>query len=170
MKLEHIVALAVRLFAIALAIYALRNGISLVPYFYEQGSHGSSYSYAAVMIVLLFVAVGLWYFPLTVTQNLVTFRGAGETDLSSASADQLQLAGFTILGLYLLFHVLSDVVYWGSIWFIVQRSSGPPIELSLDQKARMAATLIELIFVLFLLLGTRRIVDLLRKFRYGKDA
>ena len=113
MKLEQIVALAVRLFALVIAIYALRNGVSLAPYFYDQGWQGESYIYAGIMASLIILAITLWKFPLIVARGLVNFRGTGETNAASASAEQIQVIGFTILGLYLLFGVLSDVVNWG---------------------------------------------------------
>ena len=169
MTLEQIVALAVRLFAIVLAIYALRNGISLVPYFHEQGWQGSSYLYAALMIVLLVFAIGLWKFPLTVARGLVNFREHGKVGLASASAEQVQVVAFTVLGLYLLFYVISDVVYWCVILFIGQRNHELMLGITTDQKASMAATIIELIFALFLLLGTNRIVELIHRFRYGDN-
>ena len=168
MKLEHIVALAVRLFAIALAVYALRNGISLVPYFHDQEWQIASYAYAALVACFLLLAIYLWYFPLTVSRRLVAFREPGEADIGSATSDELQIIGFTILGIYLLFYVLSDVIYWGFIWFISNRNQGVPIELSLEQVASMLSTAIELVFVLFLILGAKGIVRLIRKLRYGR--
>lgn len=170
MKLEHIVALAVRLFAIAVAIYTLRTGISLVPYFYDQEWVGASYSYAGLMLTLFLISVGLWMFPLTIARRLVAFREPGEVDVKSASVDQIQTIAFSVLGLYLLYYVLSDIVYWGFILFISLRDNVIPIELSINQIGLILATVVELIFVLFLLLGARGIVMLLRKFRYGEDA
>lgn len=170
MKLEHIVGLAVRLFSIALAIYALRNGITLVPYFQEQDWQLASYSYLALMACLLLIALYLWFFPLTIAKRLVSFKEPGQADVGSATAEEVEVIGFTILGLYLLFNVLSDLVYWGSIWFISSRNRDIPIELSLDQVSLMVATGVELIFVLFLLLGSKGISRLLRRFRYGEGA
>lgn len=170
MKLEHIVGLAVRLFAIVLALYALRNVLSLVPYFYGQEWEGVAYFYATGMVVLFIVAVLLWKFPFTVGRGLVAFKEQGEVEVESATASQLEVAGFKILGLYLAFSVLSDVSYWAVIWFVSQRNPEVPVELSLEQIAGMVATAIEFIFVLFLLFGPKRMGELLRRFRYGRDA
>jgi len=170
MKLEHIVALAVRLFAVVLAIYALRNGISLAPYFHEQGWEGPSYLYAGFMVVLLCLSIVLWKFPLTISRGIVTFREPGERGADSASAEEIQVIGFTILGLYFLFYVLSDIIYWGFIWFVSQRNLEYPVEITLEQKGAIASTAIELIFVIVLLFGAKGIVGILHKFRYGSDA
>ena len=71
--------------------------------------------------------------------------------------------------MYLLFYGVSDVVYWGVILFISQRNPELLMEISPEQKGLMASTIIELIFALFLLLGSDRIVELLRRFRYGDN-
>ena len=169
MKLEHIVALAVRLFAIALALYAIRDGVSFFTFFLEQGRESVSYYYASGMLLLVVLAIILWKFPLTVARGLVKFREPGETELSSASDNKIQVIGFSILGLFLLFHVVSDITYWSVVWLVSQRSTSVP-ELSLDQIAQMVATAIELVFVLFLLFGARGISRYLHKWRYGTDA
>ncbi|HFD31944.1 MAG TPA: hypothetical protein ENJ28_04425 [Gammaproteobacteria bacterium] len=169
MKLEHIVALAVRLFAIAIALYAIRDGASFIAMFLEQERQTASYLFGAVMALLIFLAIVLWMFPLTVARGLVKFREPGDVDITSASAQQIQVVGFTILGIYLLFFVVSDVFYWMVIWFVSQRAHELP-ELSLDQIARMVATVVELIFVLFLIFGAGGIARALRKFRYGNES
>ncbi len=167
MKLEQIVALAVRLFAIVVAIYAIRNGVSMSSFFYNQGWSGESYIYAGVMASLIVISIGLWKFPLTVARGLVKFREDKEADETSINAEQIQVVGFTILGLYLLFGVISDLVYWGVIWFVAQRNTDIPIEINLDQKALMVSTFFELVFVLFLLLGASMISKILQRARYG---
>jgi len=167
MKLEHIVALAVRLFSIAVAIYALRNAISLVPYFQEQGWGTASYAYLALMVGLLLLSVYLWYFPLTVSSRLVTFKGDGIAEAKSASAKEIQDVGFTILGMYLLFNVISDVTYWLTIWFIGNRNSNIDVTPTADQISSMIATGVELVFAVTLLLGAAGITRLINKLRYS---
>jgi hypothetical protein len=169
MKLEQVVAIAVRLFALVVLIYSIRNGVSLVPYFYEQGWEGESYFFAAAMVLLFIVSILLWKFPLSVARGLVKFKEPGEADAPSVSAEQIQIVGFSILGLYLLFYVLSDIVYWVIIWFANQRNTTVSIELPIDQIGAMVSTVIEFIFVLFLLVGGKRIAEVLRKVRYGGD-
>ena len=170
MTLEQIVALAIRLFSIILAIYAIRNGLSLVPLYYDQELHVTSYLYATLMVFLLFVAIGLWHFPLTITRKLVTFQEPGKTDISTANSEQIQAAALTVLGLYFLFSVISDLVYWGTLLFITQRNPELNLEISLEQKGLIVATFVELLFSLFLLLGSNQIVEMIRRFRYGNDA
>ena len=167
MRLEHIVGLAVRLFSIVLAIYALRNGVSLVPYFQEQGWNAALYSYLALMVGLLLVSIYLWYFPLTVSSRLVAFRGEGATDAGSASSSEIQTVGFTVLGMYLLFNVVSDIIYWLTILFIGNRNNNVDFSLSADQISGMVATCVELVFSVALLLGASGITKTINKIRYG---
>ena len=168
MKLEHIVALIIRLFAIVIAIYALHNGVTDGPYFYQQGWHITSYAFVSLMLLLVLIAIYLWFFPLTVTNKLLSFQKHSHSEKQPINYEQFQFVAFTLLGIYLLFNVVSDVIYWATILFISFRDSNIPIELSLDQKGQIIATVIELIFVLFLLLGTNGIIRLLHKLRYGK--
>ena len=170
MKLEHIVALIVRLFAIALAVYALRNGITFVPYIYGQGGILQANIFAGVIVSFLIIAIVLWKFPLTVARKLVAFREPGNIEIESVSENQIQVLAVSVLGFYFLFYVVSDITYWFYIWLMSQRNSGIQIELSIDQKGQMVSTAIEFVFALFLLLGSERIAELLRKSRYGKDA
>ena len=169
MKLEEIVALAVRLFAIVLGLYALRSSVSFVPYFQAKGLESASYYYAAGIAILFLAALFLWKFPFTVSRGLLSFKETGVVEVKSATAKQLEVAGYTILGLYLAFSVISDLSYWAVIWLASQRNPDVPMELSLEQVAGMVSTGIEFIFVLFLLLGTKRMRDLLHRFRYGGD-
>ncbi len=165
MKLEHIVGLAVRLFSIALAVYILRDAISLVPYFREQGWNSVSYSYLALMISLLFLSVYLWYFPLAVSKRLVTFREAEGPKASSVTAEEVQTIGFTILGMYFLFNVLSDVVYWLTVWFLSSRNHGIPMNSPWDQIPSIVTTGIEFVFALGLLFGASGLTKFIRKIR-----
>ena len=168
MKLEYIVAVAIRLFAIVIAISALRNIVTSGPYFYQQGWQITSYAYISLMVLLVFLSLYLWFFPIAITKKLLSFQKLPGTENQSASYEQIQAVAFTTLGIYLLFYVVSDVVHWATILFISFRDSSIPIGLSIDQKAQMVATVIELIFVLYLLLGTNGIINLLHRLRYGK--
>ena len=167
MKLEYIVALAVRLFSIVVAIYALSNLVTIGPYFYQQDWHITTYAYVSLMVLLVLIAIYLWKFPLTVTRKLIPFEKHIDTESQQVSYEQIQLVAFTVLGLYLLFNVVSDIIYWSTILFISFRDSNIPVEISIDQKGQMVATVIELIFVLFLLLGSKGIIKLLHRLRYG---
>jgi len=164
MKLEHIVALAVRLFAILVGLYAVQTGLVWVSWFIDQGQEAVSFLFVGGMIFSIVVAVLLWRFPMTIARGMVNFRDPGESGVSSATAEQLQYVGFSILGLYLLFYVVSDLVSWAVIWFVNQRNH-TLTELTLEQVADMIATGVELVFVLLLLLGARRITELLRRLR-----
>jgi len=168
MKLEHLVALAVRLFAIVLALYAIRNGISLVPQFQKQGWEEATPFYIALMTSLIFLSVILWKFPLTVARGLVNFRESSQTNDNLINKKSIEAAAYTVLGLYLLFGVLSDAVYWATMLLLSNRNPQLMFEFSIDQKATIFTTVIEFIFVLFLIFGSRRLVELFNKLKYGK--
>ena len=166
--LEHIVALTVRLFAIVLGLFATREAVSMLPYVYEQGWHDITYLYASFSIFMVVAAIFLWYFPITITRGLIKFKEPGKTEINSATAEEVQIVGLSVLGIYLLFHVMSDIFYWGYIWLVSQRSTEIHMQLTNEQVGSIVATIVELFFVLFLLLGTKRVVGLLHTLRYGK--
>lgn len=167
MKLEHVVALAVRLFAIALALYALKNGITTLPYFQEQEFEVASYLYILLMFGFLLLSIYLWFFPLTVSSRIATFEGNGVTEAASATANEIQVVGFNILGMYLLFNVVSDIVYWLTIWFIGNRNNNIDITPTASQISSMIATGVELVFAVALLLGASGITRVINKLRYS---
>ena len=168
MKLEHIVALAVRLFALMLAFFSITNIAKLLPLVHKDGWETISPYYFAIMASFILVAIFLWNFPMTVSKGLVKFKGPAENDVEKANIEQIEIVAVTILGLYLLYFVISDMVYWGIVIF-VSATSRIPIEISVDQKGQIIATIIETIFVLFLLLGSKRVVALLHRMRYGNE-
>ena len=132
MKPEHVVALAVRLFAVAIALYAIRDGVSYFAMFQQRELQSASFWFGGLVAFLLILAILLWKFPLTIAKGLVNFGEPKEGDITSTTAQQVQVIGFTILGIYLLFFVVSDIFYWLVIWFVSQRNHILP-ELSLDQ-------------------------------------
>lgn len=167
MKSQYLIALAVRLFAIALAISVLQSAVTTVPLLYGQKSQEFFYLFIAMIVLFLVVAIGLWKFPLTVARGLVNFREPAKTESSSTPPEQIQVVAFTVLGVYLLFSVVSDIFYWVLVWFIGQRNPILAMEITIHDKALMFATVIEFIFVLFLIFGAKRLVEILHKARYG---
>ena len=120
-------------------------------------------------VVAVFDCLYLWLFPLSFTNKLLSFQKQSDTESQPVNHDQIQIVAFSVLGIYLLFHVVSDFIYWATILFVTFRDSNIPVQISLEQKGQMIATVFELIFVVYLLLGTNGVIKLLHRFRYGKD-
>ncbi len=169
MRINQLVAIAIRILSIVLGLYAIRNSFSLVPAYYEQGFETVSYYYAGVMVTFIIAAVFLWKFPLTIANYIIPHESEEPYSIS-INAQQFQVAGFAILGLYFLFYVISDLVYWGVMLFISARETDTTVSFTPDQKGGMVATVFEFIFVLFLLFGGKGISRLLNRIRYGASS
>ena len=167
MKVELIVAVAIRLFAVVLGLYALRNGISFSAYLFEEGQAGSAYMYGALMAAVFIACIGLWRFPLTLARGLVPISEKHGEEAQQISSDQLLEVGLVLLGIYFLFGVISDIGYWISMLVMSSRDIDAPLTITLKQKALVLSTVVEAVLVMFLLLGKNRVLELFRKARYG---
>lgn len=171
MKPEHIVGLAVRLFAIVLGLYAIWRGISLIALYQgEQALQGAAVFEVAFSVSLVLVATLLWSFPLIVARRLIPFDSLADSKGREPKAKALEAVAYTVLGLYLLFHVISDSIYWGTIVLIANRNPDLSIEITLEQKAAMVSTAVEFLFVIFLIFGSRRLLEWFHRLRYGESA
>ena len=61
MKLEYLVAIAVRLFAIALVIYVLRNFVNVISIVTDADLGLLPIAYLATFIVMILIAILLWW-------------------------------------------------------------------------------------------------------------
>jgi len=89
-----------------------------------------------------------------------------EIEINSDVADKLLQTGVIILGVYFLYYVISDLASWG--YFLVTIfTSSDNVVLNLERKSAIFATFVELGISLLLILGSKRVVQLLKKLRYG---
>jgi hypothetical protein len=167
MNLAPFTALAVRLFAISLAIYTLNNAIKVNSYIQASQSDYAAVTYIGTVISLALLSFVLWKFPLLVARGISNFSPLDENELDTPASDKLLQTGLIILGFYFLFYVVSDLFYWGFILISIQREVNPTIEFSTADKASIFTTIVEMIFVLFLIFGSKVIVQAVNKLRYG---
>lgn len=162
MTSAQIVGLGVRLFAIWLVVSVLRH----VPGMWQFNASGVAASNSATNLVIVVVAVlilalaaGLWFFPLTVANNLVP--RSSKTDHLHVPIDQAQSVGFSLLGLWVLTNSVPDSFYW---IFMTYQASRPNsmLELRGSEYAYMVTTAIEIILGIWLLFGARGLRGLLR--------
>jgi hypothetical protein len=152
MSPHQTIAVAVRLFAIWLAIYAGR----MVPAFYREvsGTDDTGASVAIIVIavfVLLFVLL-LWFFPRTVARGLLDAKSL--VPVEPASADTWFAVGCALIGLWLLIPALASVIYNLSVIYLAQRDSA--IDMT-SLRFPWTYYLVEIAFGVWLLLGARGI-------------
>lgn len=161
----QIVGLGVRLFAIWLAIYVIRQtpGLIFVNTRDLQGP-GLVIVTVAVAIVLLFISVALWRSPLAVAQKLIPQSTLDQP--TRLPVEQLQTAAFCLLGLWLLTEALPHGVY---VAMIVYHSSRPNASVNLSpwEYANIAQLVAELIIGLWLLFGAKGLLGILRWARHA---
>ncbi|NEV65386.1 hypothetical protein [Thiorhodococcus minor] len=160
---EIIVAFAVRLFSIFLAIYSLQFIASMASHL--RALDGVSFIYLVTALSMMAISFLLWSFPSIVARKLIGSYPGNDLENLKIFADikQVQLASISILTIYLLFNVVSDLVMYFSVLALMAKRQGVPLELSLEYKASMIATVAELVFVLFLLLRKRQVISLLSR-------
>jgi len=167
MKLEHVLALAVRIFAIALIIQALKTAVNLIVFLKTSDSSFTSVAYFGTVVSLVLLAVILWKFPVLIARKIANFPTLDEAEISSVDSEKFLQTGLTILGIYFLYYVITDLFYWGYFLIASSRDPANPIELTLEHKSLIFSTFVELVIALFLIFGTKRVIQIINHLRYG---
>lgn len=116
-------------------------------------------------LIVVIVGLILWLYPAPVTNTLLQ-KGTAEDDANQTWPAKLERIGISLLGLWLLYRAISDLIYRLMVYRARQDSPLYPSGYS-EFPAYMTATLAELVFALFLIFGARGISRLLHKLRYG---
>jgi hypothetical protein len=155
----QIVALGVRLFSIWLVLYLFGHAPGLWT-FIEHGKSGSGAGFVVtVSAVLLLAAVGLWFFPLAVARKLLPKATLDQP--TPLPVEQVQRAGFCLLGLWVLTEAVPDLIYY-AVAFTVSTKPSALMSFEKDTYANVAHTIAEFVIGVWLLLGARGLVGVLR--------
>ena len=161
----QVVALGVRLFCIWLALFLVRHAPGLWSLNTQQFPDSrAAGAVIIVSVILIAVTIALWSFPLAVARKLIPKATLDQP--TPLPIDQLQSAGFCLLGLWVLTEAVPRLVY---IIFIVYHSTRPNAMVALEphNNAAIAQTIVELGIGLWLLFGAR---GLLRAMRWARTA
>jgi len=136
---------------------------------------GDSSSYKPIDVIAIFV--GYVFFPFLFGIIFIRFGGLIARKLlpsdenAESNCDDLERSGITVLGVFLLYRALSDsALHFGTIYQanqLLKNSMAPP-DITLvnpDQYGAILATAIEFAFSLWLVFGSKGLVNLLRAFR-----
>lgn len=168
---NQVVAVIVRLFAIALFVYAIRQTPELIVYFigessksYEPEFYGT-WAFFSIGVIILCVgaALFLWNFPTTVATK-VTPRTHNEAT-KNWDDDSLLSVGFIILGVYFYYYVIIDLLYWGMLVVLSIRHDELVSSLEIEQWINVVLTFVELFLATMLVFRSRGIANLILKFR-----
>jgi hypothetical protein len=152
--------LGVRLFAIWLVVSVLQHVPNMWRFSASVESHSAVYVITlAVGLLLLLLAAGLWFFPLTVAKTLIP--SSSKTDYVRVPLEQAESVGFTLLGVWVLAGGVPDAFYW---IFMLYQASVPELKLELATRhyASVVSTAVRLVLGVWLLFGARGLLGVLR--------
>ena len=148
MKPEHIVAIALRVFAIYLSVSTITGLITSGWFYIAAGSNMLSSTLVLLVTVLsLATAYLLWRFALSIAFKLVRLDGSEYVAFPSIAIEEVQNMAFTVLGVYFLFRAVMGGVYW-LVFFGSVRTTLYTIEP--QQWASIAETIAEFLLASFL--------------------
>ena len=166
MKPIHVVGTIVRLFAVCLVIYLANLAIFTISL---VGSNESSklmmFSFLLIFVIFI-VACFMWFFPISISRKLTGITENRDEESFTISEVEFAKICFFTLGLYFLYGLIGEGVYW------VKILNNPMFqefqsELSPDQQASLWAYGFRFIFTVFLLLGSQLLVRLFKRLRYA---
>lgn len=166
---RSIVRLVIKLTGIALVIFSLVQMASIAPMTILGGFSGELGDdwllWTSAPLIGAFFGIVLWLFPAPIANSLFRFETEGSGGYPSW-LDRLEVIGIGLLGLWLAFRSLSDLVYH----LVMLRQRGMPDQLAVgytEFPAYFVATLIEMGLALFLIFGATGIARIVRRYRYG---
>lgn len=155
MKPHHYLSIFVRLFAIALFIFAIQQSSYLFQLIIFGGIQGFQASVVQIFLsvfVPLLVSLALWFFPVIAAKSILK----PEIDQNIEPTDKLSIFFVIVssIGLYVTYYALVDVTYYFTLW---QISSSPDAYgnyhdlFTPDLKANIWATALEFAMGLLLI-------------------
>ena len=158
------IAVGIRLFAVWLAIYFLRDAPG-----YYRGFKNMDEQFAIISMVVFLILVAifflvLWFFPITISKGVLPKEVAAAPD--PISTDRWFAVGGGLIGLWLLTEAIPALVRYALIALFSRRL---PDAIVADANLYLNTIyyLVQLFLSIWLLLGAKGLRTLLLKVRYG---
>ena len=154
MKSSHYLAIVVKLFSIALALFAIRQSALFIEAMITGSISNmpvSPYYMAATSIVPLFIAVILWCFPICISKSILSSEL--DKEVKPIHLQTFLAIIISSIGIYTCFYAIVDTVYWLVAWFLANNEGyrETTLHLNYENNANMVATAIELAVSIFLI-------------------
>jgi hypothetical protein len=168
MKIYELTAIAARIFAICLFLYALRSFAGFVrdigPASHENLTVSIFYFTGMVFIPAVIAAI-IWKFPLTIARAFLPAIKTEEVRISDSNA--FLPAALIVLGIYVLTYAVPDLLYHITIFYMVARgrSASMLIENPHESIATFIVTVLEIMIAFWLILGNAGIINIIRRIR-----
>jgi hypothetical protein len=167
MKIIEVVSVAVRIFGILLFVVTLRDAPRLLSAVADIGLEAATpslYIQWAMVASCLFVSAFMVKFPGVISRLLVT-PSQSSSPLIEENGQAIQIAGITIVGVYILTWAIPDLLYNGLMLWVVSGYESPPKEYISETKVSEMITVIEISIGLYLALGAKGLTIALNKLR-----
>jgi len=184
MNRNEVTATAVRILALVIFLYGLKELLPALFMYIDKASNitdTNSLSFYAGMsavvglsVSIFIVAPLLWFFPYT-TASVILPKEQLKTQEYKWNNENFLSCGLVILGVYFLYYVIVDVVYWVYIVnYPITNTYGVTTEytsktLTANDRALIVSTVVELFLSVFLIFGSNGISRLILKIR-GRSA
>lgn len=183
MNRNEVTATAVRILAIVIFIYCIKELLPAVFMYLDRvdniknmGTFGYAGIFAVVglSILIFIIAPLLWFFPYTVASTILPKEKLKVEEYKWNNENFLS-CGFVILGIYFLYYVISDGVYWlyianypiQDVFGLVTEYTKKP--LNAREYAGIVGTVVEFFLSIFLIFGSNGISRVILKIRGRSD-
>jgi len=169
MSKRELLAVAVRLFAIGVALLILRSVPGSIAAI-EAESPWGHWVLGASYAVFALIAWALWQFPFAVAALLLPKEDAPLSVVPWSRQDAVE-TGSIIIGLFYLYYALSDSVYWLVFCISLANYEGGSVDITPEHWAGIVTTVFEVMAAFFLIFGARHMARFIHVVRYaGKQA
>ena len=168
MKLNEVTAIALRIFAICLFLYALHQFVELAGYIDDASPDQLTVPilyFIAIIFVPMVISIIIWMFPLTVVKIFLPKMETQEVRLSDDGS--FLAAALAVLGVYVLTYAVPDLAFHITRIYMLARmwKAGHDARLGSEGIADFIATILEIIIAFWLILGRSGLTNVILKIR-----
>ncbi len=169
MDLRQISKLLIKISGMVVIVFAITGIPSYITGYIIQSANAPVNLVTWVLVPLIFpLIIGsvMWFFPGAINNIIIGHNS--ELSLNNKTLNELERIAVTVLGLALMFFALSDMAF--HITYVVasnylDSAKLTTITISAENWGFILATLVEIVFALYLLIKANGLLLLLRKYR-----
>ena len=168
--METLPRIAIRLGGLALIVYAVINVAQYAPYLVGDNASYKPYDVVAIYLGYVFLPV-IFGFVFVRFGGLIAGKLIPPNENAALESTDIETAGVTVLGVFLLYRALSDsalhigIIYQANQLAGMSRASSNVALVTPDQYGAIVATAVEFAFSLLLVFRAKGLVNLFRAFR-----
>jgi hypothetical protein len=165
MSPQQIIIVGLRLIALLWTFHVVSHSYELFSYANVDATAAlSKSSILAFALLQLGIAAIFWFFPATIAAKLLR-SGSQSEESVSPSLQQWQVLGFICIGVWSLCRAIPDAMYWTTVGIMANSSDVEFSSFSIEQKASVVSTILEIVIGLWLVLGAKGLAVAIYKLR-----